>query len=78
MRNVWFIPSCLTLESWLLRCGFTQVRLVDVSRTTSQEQRSTDWMRFESLENFLDPGDSSLTAEGYPAPQRAVFVAEKI
>ncbi len=77
MRNVWFIPSCDELEHWLLRAGFEQVRLVEVNRTSLQEQRSTDWMRFHSLENFLDPADDKLTIEGYPAPRRASFIARK-
>lgn len=76
MRNVWFIPSCLTLEAWLKRCGYRHVRLVDVSRTTPAEQRSTDWMRFQSLADFLDPADHRLTVEGLPAPRRAIFLAE--
>ena len=76
MRNVWFIPSCLTLESWLRRCGFRQIRRVDVSKTTAEEQRSTDWMRFQSLPDFLDPTDMDLTVEGLPAPRRAIFLAE--
>ena len=76
MRNVWFIPSCLTLESWLRRCGFRMIRLVDVSLTTPEEQRSTGWMRFQSLPECLDPGHPELTVEGLPAPRRAIFVAE--
>ena len=32
-------------------------------------------MRFESLVDFLDKDDLSLTVEGYPAPKRAVFTA---
>ena len=77
MPNVWFIPSCPTLEAWLKRVGFKNVRLVDVTQTTSEEQRVTDWMGFHSLENFLNPNDANLTVEGYPAPRRAVFIANK-
>ncbi|MFK7805244.1 MAG: tRNA 5-methoxyuridine(34)/uridine 5-oxyacetic acid(34) synthase CmoB [Anaerolineae bacterium] len=76
MRNVWFLPSTLTLESWLRKCQFKNIRLVDVSPTTTQEQRSTDWMTFYSLENYLDSADKSKTIEGHPAPVRAVFVAD--
>lgn len=76
MRNVWFIPSPGLLEGWLRRCGFHAVRTVDLSVTTRAEQRSTAWMRFESLADFLDPADSASTVEGYPAPRRAVLVAE--
>lgn len=76
MRNVWFIPSCPTLESWLRRCGFRHIRLVDVSTTTPEEQRSTGWMRFQSLPECLDPRHPELTVEGLPAPRRAIFLAE--
>jgi len=75
MRNVWFIPSVAMLERWLRRCGFRHVRTVDVSVTSVEEQRSTQWMQFESLADFLDPADKSLTTEGYPAPYRAVILA---
>ena len=76
MRNVWFIPSPETLRAWLERTGFGRIRLVDVSVTTFEEQRSTPWMRFHSLSDFLKPSDSSQTLEGYPAPRRAIFLAE--
>jgi tRNA (mo5U34)-methyltransferase len=76
MRNVWFIPSPAMLENWLQRCGFKAIRTVDVTPTSLAEQRSTEWMRFESLADFLDQADNSLTIEGYPAPRRAVLVAE--
>ncbi len=75
MRNVWFIPSPATLLSWLKRCGFVDIRLVDVTTTSLEEQRSTAWMQFESLADFLDPDDVSRTAEGLPAPRRAVVIA---
>ncbi|MGX2039118.1 tRNA 5-methoxyuridine(34)/uridine 5-oxyacetic acid(34) synthase CmoB [Methylocaldum sp. MU1018] len=76
MRNVWFIPSSATLLSWLRRCGYRNGRVIDVTRTTGDEQRSTDWMRFQSLPDFLDPVNPELTIEGLPAPVRAVFIAE--
>jgi tRNA (mo5U34)-methyltransferase len=76
MRNVWFLPSCDALVLWLQRVGFKNVRVVDVSKTTTDEQRATDWMTFDSLEKFLDPNDSTKTIEGYPGPMRAVVLAE--
>ncbi len=76
MRNVWFIPTPAMLENWVRRCGFRAVRTVDVTTTSLEEQRSTPWMRFESLADFLDPADRGLTVEGYPAPRRAILVAE--
>lgn len=75
MRNVWFIPSCETLISWMKRCGFGDIRLIDVSQTTPEEQRSTEWMQFQSLSDFLDPDNPELTCEGLPAPKRAIFMA---
>lgn len=77
MRNVWFLPSVPALELWLRRAGFVDVRCVDVSVTSVEEQRSTEWMRFQSLPEFLDPADHSRTIEGLPAPARAVVVARK-
>ena len=81
MTNVWFIPSVLTLEHWLARVGFKEIRCVDVNHTTSDEQRATDWIgnveTAKSFIDFLDPSDNTKTVEGYPAPMRAVFVAHK-
>jgi tRNA (mo5U34)-methyltransferase len=76
MNNVWFLPSCDTMLSWLRKMGFNNPRVVDVCPTTTEEQRATEWMRFHSLPEFLHPENSSLTVEGHPAPIRAVFVAE--
>ena len=76
MNNVWFLPSCATLLSWLRKMGFKAPRVVDICPTTTEEQRSTHWMRFHSLPEFLHPENPALTAEGHPAPIRAVFVAE--
>lgn len=77
MRNVYFIPSALALKNWLEKCGFVDVRIVDVCQTTTEEQRRTDWMITESLADFLDPNDPNKTIEGYPAPLRAVLIAKK-
>ncbi len=77
MRNVWFLPSVGMLELFLRRAGFSNVRCVDLNRTSTREQRSTEWMRFQSLPDFLDPEDPSRTCEGYPAPLRATLLAER-
>ncbi|WP_427901685.1 tRNA 5-methoxyuridine(34)/uridine 5-oxyacetic acid(34) synthase CmoB [Marinobacter bryozoorum] len=77
MRNVWFLPSCPTLLRWMARAGLEDARVVDVTTTTTEEQRSTDWMQFQSLEHFLDPEDPGRTIEGYPGPQRATVIARK-
>ncbi|MBI0060155.1 tRNA 5-methoxyuridine(34)/uridine 5-oxyacetic acid(34) synthase CmoB [Gilliamella sp. M0320] len=77
MRNVYFIPSVPTMINWLHKCGFKDIKMVDISKTSLDEQRKTEWMESDSLAEFLDPNDLSKTVEGYPAPMRAVFVARK-
>lgn len=77
MRNVWQIPSPPLLIQWLQQAGFKNAKVVDIAKTTMQEQRKTQWMSFESLEDFLDPKDPNKTIEGYPAPVRAVVTTQK-
>ncbi|HEY6527173.1 MAG TPA: tRNA 5-methoxyuridine(34)/uridine 5-oxyacetic acid(34) synthase CmoB [Cellvibrionaceae bacterium] len=77
MGNVWFIPSVPTLLSWLKKIGFDNPRCVDINQTHCDEQHSTEWMKFQSLKDFLDPHDIQRTIEGYPAPRRALFIANK-
>ncbi|MCO6551991.1 MAG: tRNA 5-methoxyuridine(34)/uridine 5-oxyacetic acid(34) synthase CmoB [Gilliamella sp.] len=77
MRNVYFIPSTPTMINWLEKCGFSDVKMVDISLTNFDEQRKTEWMTSDSLADFIDPDDSTKTIEGYPAPIRAVFIAKK-
>ena len=76
MRNVWFLPSVPTLLHWLRRVGFVEPQVVDVNLTTVDEQRSTDWMRFHSLAQFLHPTETHLTIEGHPRPVRAAVIAK--
>lgn len=77
MRNVWYLPSTAALTLWLQRVGFKNIRVVDVAATTIEEQRATEWMDTQSLVDFLDPNNHNKTIEGYPAPVRAVLIAEK-
>lgn len=77
MRNVWQLPSLSLLEEFLLQAGFCDIKCIDLCRTTSEEQRATEWMPSYSLENALDPNDKTKTAEGHPAPIRCVFIAHK-
>ena len=76
MRNVWFLPSVSMLEIMLQRTGFTNIKCVDVSTTTITEQRTTEWMKFHSLAQFLNK-DKTQTIEGYPPPTRATLLATK-
>ena len=75
MRNVWLLPTIAELATWLKRCRYRDIEVVDQSITTNDEQRSTEWMQFDSLPDFLDPSDPSRTVEGYPSPLRAVLIA---
>ena len=75
MRNVWQLPTIAELTGWLERTGYTDIRLIDVSITTVEEQRTTNWMAFESLAEALDPVDPRRTVEGWPAPRRAIVLA---
>ena len=77
MSNIWFLPSADALENLVRRVGLENVRTVDVNITSPKEQKATDWMEFQSLADFLDPNDHSLTVEGYPAPRRAIVVGNK-
>lgn len=75
MRNVFAIPSARELLRWVRNAGFTCAELVDVSATRPQEQRTTQWMQFESLAQALDPEHPGRTLEGYPAPARGLIIA---
>lgn len=77
MRNVWNIPTVDDLRRWMQTAGFQSIDVIDVSPTTETEQRSTAWMRFESLRECLDQSDPSKTVEGYPAPVRATLVGRR-
>ncbi|MBF7071224.1 tRNA 5-methoxyuridine(34)/uridine 5-oxyacetic acid(34) synthase CmoB [Aliarcobacter butzleri] len=76
--NIYFIPTIPALKNWLERAGFENIEVLATTITTSQEQRKTPWSFDESLEDFLDPTDSSKTVEGYPAPKRVYIKARKI
>ncbi len=75
MRNVHEVPTVDRLLERTRAAGFVDAGCVDLTATTTQEQRSTDWMRFESLDRCLDPETPDRTVEGHPAPRRAVVRA---
>ena len=74
--NIYFVPTVKALKNWCLRAGFDDFEVLEQSVTDTNEQRKTKWIAGESLENFLDPNDSSKTIEGYSAPKR-VYVRLK-
>ena len=75
MGNVWQLPSAGLAARWLKQAGFSEVKIVDVGATSLEEQRRTAWMTFHSLKEFLHPEDPTLTIEGFPAPRRAILIA---
>ncbi|MBQ7248917.1 MAG: tRNA 5-methoxyuridine(34)/uridine 5-oxyacetic acid(34) synthase CmoB [Deltaproteobacteria bacterium] len=76
MGNVYFIPTVACARNWLSKTGFTNIRCISVAPTTVEEQHATPWAAVESLGDFLDANDPARTVEGYPAPVRAILLAE--
>ena len=66
----------MVLHDWLEQAGLPGTKVLDVSKTTIDEQRRTDWMTFESLRECLDMENPSITAEGHPAPTRAALLIQ--
>lgn len=75
--NIYFVPTIPALKNWCLRAGFESVEVLETMVTESSEQRKTEWIDTQSLEDFLDPDDPSKTVEGYPAPKRVYIKAIK-
>jgi tRNA (mo5U34)-methyltransferase len=75
--GTWFVPTASCLHNWMVRTGFRDVRMFCEHAMSSEEQRRTAWMDFESYEDFIDKENPALTIEGYPAPRRVFFKAAK-
>ena len=75
--GTYFVPTGVCLRNWMQRAGFADVKIFCSHPMSPAEQRRTDWMVFESYNDFLDPGDPSLTVEGYPAPYRVFLSGRK-
>ncbi len=70
ISNVHFVPTIPALENWCKKAGFEGFEILEIVKTGPDEQRKTEWMQGESLQDFLHPENSALTVEGYPAPKR--------
>jgi len=68
--GTYFVPTAVCLKNWMLRAGFAEVEIFCSHPMSSKEQRRTEWMQFESYNDFIDPANPALTVEGYPAPLR--------
>jgi len=75
--GTFFVPTASCLENWLARAGFKDVEIFCTHPMSSEEQRRTDWMTFESYNDFIDPENPSRTVEGYPAPLRVYLKGVK-
>lgn len=75
--GTWFVPTASCLHNWMVRTGFSDVRMFCEHAMSSEEQRRTAWMDFESYEDFIDKENPAFTIEGYPAPRRVFFKAAK-
>ncbi|MGI6656975.1 MAG: tRNA 5-methoxyuridine(34)/uridine 5-oxyacetic acid(34) synthase CmoB [Desulfobulbus sp.] len=73
--GTWFVPTASCLCNWLARCGFADIHLFCDHAMSSEEQRRTEWMQFESYQDFIDKDNPTLTIEGYPAPRRIFLKA---
>ena len=75
--NIYFVPTVPALINWCHRAGFENVEVLETMVTEHNEQRKTEWIDTQSLEDFLDPNDETKTVEGYPAPKRVYIKAMK-
>ncbi|EIF51889.1 MULTISPECIES: tRNA 5-methoxyuridine(34)/uridine 5-oxyacetic acid(34) synthase CmoB [Sulfurovum] len=75
--NIYFVPTVNALKNWCFRAGFETVEVLEIMKTEPTEQRKTEWIETQSLEDFLDPDDQTKTVEGYPAPKRVYIKAMK-
>lgn len=75
--GTYFVPTGSCLRNWILRAGFSSADLFFSHPMSSDEQRRTSWMVFESYEDFIDPDNPSRTIEGFPAPYRVFLKAFK-
>ena len=75
MRNIHMVPNIDTLLGWLEQAGLASATVVDITATTTREQRATAWMPFQSLAHALHPTRPNCTVEGHPAPKRAIVLA---
>lgn len=74
--GIWFLPTQKTLEHWLLRAGFRDIKCFYAAPLSIEEQRATPWAELKSLEQWLSP-NRQYTIEGYQAPWRFYLSCRK-
>ena len=68
--GTYFVPTAACLKNWMSRAGFKNIDIFCSHPMSSSEQRKTEWMVFESYNDFIKAENPALTVEGYPAPIR--------
>jgi tRNA (mo5U34)-methyltransferase len=71
--GTYFVPTGACLCNWMKKAGYSNIELFCSHPMSRAEQRRTEWMVFESYDDFIAPSDPTMTVEGYPAPWR-IFV----
>ena len=68
--GTYFVPTGSCLCNWMKKAGFSGVNQFCSHPMSEREQRRTEWMTFESYQDYIDPANPDKTVEGYPAPIR--------
>nr|WP_277870342.1 DUF1698 domain-containing protein [Candidatus Pantoea edessiphila] len=63
MHNIYFILITDLLKELLEKINFINVKIVNCTTTTCEEQRTTSRMTIRSLNSFLNPNNFSQTIE---------------
>jgi tRNA (mo5U34)-methyltransferase len=75
--GTYFVPTGSCLCNWMKKAGYDNINLFCSHPMSDKEQRRTDWMTFESFNDYIDPVNPQLTVEGYPAPCRVFAKGRK-
>jgi tRNA (mo5U34)-methyltransferase len=75
MGNAHWVPTPTALHDLLCAAGLNVASVSDHGFISSTEQRTTPFAPYQSLREYLDPNNSKLTVEGFPAPRRLIAVA---
>jgi tRNA (mo5U34)-methyltransferase len=75
--GTYFVPTGKCIYNWMKKAGFVDIKIFCSHPMSSKEQRKTEWMCFESYSDFINPENSDLTVEGYPAPCRVFLKGQK-
>lgn len=75
--GTYFVPTGQCVYNWMKKAGFINIDFFCSHPMSSDEQRKTEWMTFESYSDFIQDEKPDLTVEGYPAPCRIFLKGDK-